>query len=62
MMISRLLINKASNNKFDAMLELKISPWLNSFFYGLISAELLLIKVGVKFPIGGSRFVIASKI
>lgn len=62
MMISRFLQKKVSDKKFDATAELKISPWLNSIFSRILSAELALIKMGVNFPIGGSRLVVARKI
>lgn len=62
MMISRLLQKNVSDSKFDATAELKITPWLNSLFSRMLSAELALIKRGVNFPVGGSRLVVARKI
>jgi SAM-dependent methyltransferase len=62
MMISRFLFKKVSDKKFDATAELKISPWLNSLFSRMLSAELALIKRGFNFPVGGSRLVVAKKI
>lgn len=62
MMISRFLQRKVSDKKFDAMAELRISPWLNSLFSLMLSAELALTKRGVNFPVGGSRLVVARKI
>lgn len=62
MMISRFLQKKVSDKQFDATAELKISPWLNSLFSRMLSAELALIKRRVKFPVGGSRLVVARKI
>lgn len=62
MMISRFLQKKVSDKKFDATAELKISPWLNSLFFRLLSAELALIKMGFNFPVGGSRLIVARKI
>jgi SAM-dependent methyltransferase len=62
MMISRFFQKKVSDQKFDATAELKISPWLNSFFSKMLSVELALIKRGINFPVGGSRLVVAVKI
>ena len=62
MMISRFLQNKISNNEFDPSAELKISPWINTFFSKLLCAELVLIKLGLNLPWGGSRLVVAKKI
>jgi SAM-dependent methyltransferase len=62
MMISRFLQKKVTDKKFDATAELKISPWLNSLFVRMLSAELALIKKGFNFPVGGSRLVVATKI
>ncbi len=61
MIISRFLY-KNQSEKFDAMAELKISSWLNSFFFQLLRAELTFIKKGLSFPVGGSRLVVARKI
>lgn len=62
MIISRLLQKRTSERQFDETAELKITPWLNSFFFNLLSAELILIKKGLSFPVGGSRLVVARKI
>lgn len=62
MMASRFYQNMVSNSEFDATTELKISPWLNQLFSGLLSLELRLIKLGLNFPMGGSRLVVARKI
>jgi len=61
MMISRLLQKKVPDKCFDATAELKITPWLNSLFFGLLGAELAVIKKGLNFPAGGSRLVVARK-
>ena len=61
MMISRFKTKKVSDKQFDAAAELNISPWLNSLFTRMLSAEVALIKAGINFPVGGSRLVIAKK-
>jgi SAM-dependent methyltransferase len=62
MMISRFLQKKASNETFDPMAELKISPWLNLIFSLLSNVELFYIKRGFNLPLGGSRLIVARKI
>ncbi len=62
MMISRLSQRKHNPQKDKARAELKISPILNSLFFRLLNFEIHLIKMGFKFPIGGSRLVVAKKI
>lgn len=62
MIISRFCQKKTSNKKIDATAELRISPWLNAFFYQILRCELVMIKQGVNFRLGGSRLVVAQKI
>ena len=62
MMIARLRQKKVLDHEFDATAELKISPWLNSFFSRILGVELALIKKGINLPVGGSRLVVAQKI
>lgn len=62
MMIARFRQKKILDKEFDATAELKISPWLNTFFLRILSAELALIKGGINLPFGGSRLVVAQKI
>jgi SAM-dependent methyltransferase len=62
MMISRFLQKNKSDKKFEATAELKISPWLNTLFSRMLSAELALIGKGIDFPVGGSRLVVSRKI
>ena len=54
-------VKKGSPEDFDAMAELRISPWMNSLFFKLLSAELWLISRGLSFPAGGSRLLVARK-
>ncbi|MDB5988712.1 MAG: class SAM-dependent methyltransferase [Herbaspirillum sp.] len=62
MMISRFLQKKVPDKQFDSTAELTIPSWLNAFFFRILSVELVLIKMGFNFPIGGSRLVVARKI
>jgi SAM-dependent methyltransferase len=59
MFLSRLL-NK-NNKSLDVLDELKISKIINFCLSAILKFELGLIKLGIKFPIGGSRFIIARK-
>lgn len=61
MMISRLFQRKISDEKFDGTAELKIPFWINSILFQLLSIELAVIKNGINYPVGGSRFIIAKK-
>ena len=63
MIVSRFFKRKIEAEKAEeARAELAISPWLNSFFYGLLRIELAGIRMGLSFPVGGSRLVVARKI
>lgn len=57
MYLSRLL----KQNKADAMAELRINPVLNKIFEWMLNFELILIYVGVRLPLGGSRLLVARK-
>lgn len=61
MMASRFIKKKKAVEALDVTAELKISSRLNSFFAKLLSAEIALIRSGISFPAGGSRFVLARK-
>ncbi|MGB3430505.1 class I SAM-dependent methyltransferase [Achromobacter sp.] len=61
MMASRLKKRK-QGGEFDVTDEFKLSPKLNSILYRVMKGEASLIKAGVDFAAGGSRFVIAQRI
>lgn len=61
MWLSRLAANKANPDDFDPMDEFNISPLVNSALTGLLKAEVALIGAGLRFPVGGSRLVLARK-
>jgi SAM-dependent methyltransferase len=52
---------KAEKQAGDSLGELKISRWLNSAFEIVMNVELVFLKLGVRFPIGGSLLVVAKK-
>ena len=45
----------------EPMCELKISKSVNWFLHQIMQFEIFLIKIGIRFPIGGSLLVIAKK-
>ncbi|MDR9498515.1 MAG: class I SAM-dependent methyltransferase [Hydrogenovibrio sp.] len=52
---------KDDSAEFDPSAELDLNPALNSILYGFMKLELGLIKMGVRFPIGGSRLIVGQK-
>ncbi len=45
----------------DPYAEFRIPGWLNGLFYRVMRVEHALIRAGLRFPIGGSRIVVAFK-
>ena len=62
MAVSRMLKKKETSQTVDPMKELKLPPIVNTLFFWLLQVELGLIKLGIHFPVGGSRLVIARKV
>jgi SAM-dependent methyltransferase len=60
MMISRWL-QKKSKSTFNPAGELKINTFANSIFYLLMRLEIIGIKLGFSYSVGGSRLIIARK-
>jgi SAM-dependent methyltransferase len=61
MLISRLL-RRGKSEGFDAHAELLINPILNRILGWFLRLELWLIRMGVSFPVGGSRLIVAVKV
>ena len=61
MLISRLL-QRGKSDTFVPRAESLIHPILNRIFEGFLRLELRLIRLGVSFPVGGSRLIVAAKI
>ncbi len=57
MWLSRL---KATSPHCDPLAEFKISPFLNGLLKLVMKAELFLIQLGLCFPFGGSRLLVAK--
>ena len=51
-----------TNKHCDADSELNINPFINYLFEKTLDIERLLIQMGIRFPVGGSRLVLARKI
>ena len=58
MWLSRL---RASNANYNSMDELQIPNWLNRLLEMVMCFELKLLKIGIKFPFGGSLLLLARK-
>ncbi len=57
MMASRYLQKEA-----EKISELKMNPLLNSLFEKIMRLEFFGMKLGINYPVGGSRFIVAQKI
>jgi SAM-dependent methyltransferase len=61
MLASRLLVRNVDVSKMDSKAELNLNPVLNTLFYWIMCLEYGLMKLGINFPVGGSRLIIAQK-
>lgn len=60
MLLSR-KIHKKNKQVFNPIHELKMNSFLNTVFYILMILELGVIRLGVTYPFGGSRLIVARK-
>lgn len=60
MMLSR-AVQKNNMEAVDPAGELKINPILNKVFYWLMMLEVAGIRLGLNYPVGGSRLIVAKK-
>lgn len=60
MMLSRVL-QKRKTMDFDPARELEINAVLNEVFYALMLIELAGIRLGMSYPVGGSRLIVAER-
>ncbi len=60
-MLAFRLMQRGEKNTFNPHEGLNIHPLLNRVFEGLLRLELALIRMGVSFPAGGTRMVVAIK-
>lgn len=61
MYLSRFRNKKNNRFDYDPSLELRLNPHLNNIFLLIMRLEILLIKMGLSFSVGGSRLVLARK-
>ena len=61
MLLSR-LGKRDSTKHIDVLDELRLPNWLNKILSGVLWLEFVLSRIGVRWPVGGSRIVLARKI
>ena len=61
MFVSRLLQRGSNPKHVDEAAETRLNPLLNRIFEYCLHFEMLLIRLGVSLPVGGSRLVVAIK-
>lgn len=61
MWLSRILGNTHNDGKHDPMAELRIGSIANAILKVIMRVELLLTRSGIRFPAGGSLFLVAKK-
>lgn len=61
MILSRAMKKKVGRGQVDVLEELRLSPALNIMLSAILRIEYLMIRLGVKFPFGGSRIIVAQK-
>lgn len=65
LLLPAMLLSRRKNTdetaEHDVTAELKLPKFLNECLYWAMRVEKLLIKLGVNFPLGGSRLVVARK-
>ena len=61
-MLSGRLLQQGKSESFDPYAVFRINPILNHLLEGFTRLELGLIRVGISFPVGGSRLIVAKKI
>lgn len=60
MMLSRYM-SKKSKDERPSQAELELPPFLNKIFYLALMAEVKGLSCGLRYPVGGSRFIVARK-
>jgi SAM-dependent methyltransferase len=54
-------INNRNCKDYNPSNEFRINRFINYIFYLVLIFEIFCIKIGISFPLGGSRFIIAKK-
>ena len=61
MVVSRMAHGRTSVKDTLVGVGRRIPPWLNYLFEKILNFEMVMIRLGVNFPLGGSRFMVVRK-
>ena len=61
LLLPAMLMSRRSTKPFDPLAEFKIHAAFNEMLKAILACERRLVTLGVNFPVGGSRLVIAEK-
>ena len=61
MMLSRITGKEKADGKIDVLEDLRLSSVVNHVLSFILKIEFVLLRLGIKFPFGGSRIVVAQK-
>lgn len=61
MMLSRVMKKEDSSGQVDVLEELRLSSAANTGLSAILGIEFQMIRLGARFPVGGSRIVVAQK-
>jgi SAM-dependent methyltransferase len=61
MVLSRLLQGRQPASSYDPSAEFRLSPMMNKILSAVMRFEFLFLRAGIRFPVGGSRLVVAHK-
>lgn len=61
LMLSRMTARKTSHDASDPFREFGIPGWLNWILLSIMGVERALIRLGIRFPLGGSKIIVAFK-
>lgn len=61
MMLSRAMKKGDTGGQVDVLEELRLSPVVNWGLSAILKIEFMLLRLGMRFPLGGSRIVVAQK-
>lgn len=55
------MVKGSEASEQDPFREFRLPHWLNRALGGIMAVERMLIRIGVRFPIGGTRLIVAEK-
>ena len=61
MMLSRAMKKGGRSGQVDVLEELRLSSAVNAGLSAILGIEFLMIRLGLRFPVGGSRILVAQK-